>query len=112
VEKAHRRIVDLKQGMISARSVDAERKAQKRLNRSLGSGHAVREAEAMIERIMAQDDPREEGEVLDEIDAGLDSTAIRDRLGAAGYGQKSKVSADDVLTRLRTTAPTTQNLNP
>lgn len=111
VEKANRRIIDLRQGMISARAVDAERKAQKSLNRSLGSNAAVREAEELIARVMNQGDPLEEGEVLDEIDAGLSSTAIRDRLGEAGYGGRSKVSADDVLARLRTPLPTT-NLNP
>jgi phage shock protein A len=111
VEKANRRIIDLRQGMISARAVDAERKAQKSLNRSLGSTAAVREAEELIDRVMNQGDPLEEGEVLDEIDAGLSSTSIRDRLGEAGYGGKFKVSADDVLARLRTPLPT-HNLNP
>lgn len=111
VEKANRRIIDLKQGMISARSVDAERKAQKKLDRALGSTAAVREAEEIILRIMAQDEPREEAEVLDEIDASLDGTAAATRLGEAGYGQKTRVSANDVLARLRTPLPT-QNLHP
>src|SRR6218665_349432 len=57
VEKANGRIIDLRQGMISARAVDVERQAQKSLNRSLGSNAAVREAEELIARIMAQGDP-------------------------------------------------------
>jgi len=42
VEKANRRIIDLRQGMISARAADAERKAQKSLNRSIGNTSAIR----------------------------------------------------------------------
>ena len=111
VEKASRRIIDLRQGMISARAADAERKAQKSLNRSLGSTAAVREAEELIARVMNQSDPLAESEVLDEIDAGLSNTGIRDRLGAAGFGAKAKVDAGDVLARLKakntdTTPPT------
>ena len=97
--------------MISARSVDAERKAQKRLDRALGSTAAVREAEEMILRIMAQDEPREEAEVLDEIDASLDGSAAATRLGDAGYGTRTRVTTDDVLARLRQPLPA-QNLNP
>lgn len=101
VEKAHRRIIDLRQGMISARAANAEHKAQKSLNRSLGSTAAVREAEELIARVMNRSDPLAESEVLDEIDDGLSNTAIRDRLGAAGFGTKSKVDAAEVLARLR-----------
>lgn len=111
VEKANRRIVDLKQGVISARSVDAERKAQKKLDRAIGSTAAVREAEEMILRIMAQDEPREEADVLDEIDQSLDGTATATRLGDAGYGPRTRVTTDDVLARLRQPLPT-HNLNP
>jgi phage shock protein A len=107
VEKAHRRIVDLRQGMISARAADAERKAQKNLNRSLGWTAAVREAEELIARVMVQSDPLAESEVLDEIDAGLSNAGITDRLGAAGFGTKARVDAGDVLARLRSQTPPT-----
>lgn len=107
VEKAHRRIVDLRQGMISARAADAERKAQKNLNRSLGSTAAVREAEELIARVMGQSDPLAESEVLDEIDAGLSNAGITDRLGAAGFGAKARVDAGDVLARLKAQSPPT-----
>jgi len=106
VEKADRRIIDLRQGMISARSADAERKAQRSLNRSIGSTSSIREAEALIARVVNGPDPFAESEVLDEIDAGLDASSIRDRLGDAGFGDRTRVRADDVLARLRT-APTT-----
>lgn len=101
VEKANRRIIDLRQGMISARAADAERKAQKSLNRSIGQTASIREAEELIARVVNGPDPFAESQVLDEIDAGLNGTDIRDRLGDAGFGQKSRVRADDVLARLK-----------
>jgi phage shock protein A len=103
VEKAHRRILDLRQGMISARAIDAERKAQKSLTRSIGQTASIREAEELIARVVNGPDPFAESEVLDEIDAGLNGTDIRDRMGKAGFGAKSKVDASDVLKRLKTT---------
>jgi len=101
VAKANRRIIDLRQGMISARAIDAERRAQKSLNRSIGNTTAIREAEALINRVMNFDDPLEQSDVLDQIDAGLDGTAVRDRLANAGFGDRQKTSADDVLARLK-----------
>ena len=101
VAKANRRIIDLRQGMISARAVDAERRAQKSLNRSIGSSTAMRDAETLIKRVMNTDDPLEQSDVLDEIDAGLDGSSVRDGLAQAGYGDRSKVSAGDVLARLK-----------
>ncbi|KQU99610.1 PspA/IM30 family protein [Devosia sp. Root105] len=104
VEKANRRIIDLRQGMISARAADAERKAQKSLNRSIGATSSIREAEELIARVVNGPDPFAESEVLDEIDAGLSEKGIRDRLGEAGFGDKTKVHADDVLARLKSTS--------
>jgi phage shock protein A len=105
VGKAHRRIIDLRQGMISATAVDAERRAQKSLNRSIGNASAVREAEALIQRVIGADDPLEESDVLDEIDAGLNGTSVRDRLAEAGFGDRTKFTAADVLERLKASGP-------
>jgi phage shock protein A len=104
VAKAHRRIIDLRQGMISARAIEAERRAQKSLNRSIGNTSAIREAEALINRVMTFEDPLDQGDVLDQIDADLDGTAVRDRLAAAGFGDRQKVSGADVLARLKAAA--------
>jgi len=101
VAKANRRIIDLRQGMISARAVDAERRAQKSLNRTIGNSTAMRDAETLINRVMTADDPLEQSDVLDEIDAGLNGASIRDRLAQAGYGDRTKVTAGDVLARLK-----------
>ena len=105
VEKAHRRVVDLRQGAITARAIDLERRSQHRLNRSLG-GNAIEEAEALIRRVAEQDDPLAQAEIVEEIDAGLNHKTTEDRMAAAGFGPATKVRPEDVLARLRST-PTT-----
>ncbi|MEO5756700.1 MAG: PspA/IM30 family protein [Mesorhizobium sp.] len=102
VERAHRRIIDLNQGMISARAIDAERKAQSRLNRSIGRTASLNDAEDLLARIKDGSDPFEEAGILDEIDGELRHEAIRDRLAEAGHGPAVKVRAKDVLERLKT----------
>ena len=101
IEKGTRRLIDLRQGLISARAADAERRAQTRLNRTIGSTTAMKEAEELIARVVGADDPLAESEILEEIDTALSSTSVRDRLSEAGYGPKSRVSAGDVLARLK-----------
>ncbi len=100
IEKTHRRIVDLRQGATTASAMDMERKAQRKLNRAIGNQDAIREAETLIARVANQDDPFEQGEVLDEIDRSLSHETIKDRLADAGYGSNGKVNAEDVLARL------------
>ena len=102
VEKAHRRVVDLRQGAITARAIDLERKSQHRLNRALG-GNAMEEAEALIRRVAEQDDPLAHAEIVEEIDASLSHKSTDDRLAAAGFGPATKVRPEDVLARLRST---------
>lgn len=102
VEKAHRRVVDLRQGAVTARAIDVERKAQKRVIRSINGGSAIEEAEALIRRVADQDDPLEQAEIAEEIDASLNHRVTEDRLAAAGFGPQTKVRPEDVLARLRT----------
>ncbi len=101
VEAASRRILDLKQGAISARAVRREQGLQRRLNRHLGGDSPIEEAEALINRVMKQDDPFEQSEILREIENGLDHTNVAIRMEEAGYGPKTRATADDVLNRLR-----------
>jgi len=101
MERAHRRIIDLNQGMISARAIDAERKAQSRLNRSIGRTASLNEAEELLARIKESSDPFEEAGILDEIDGELRHEAIRERLADAGHGPATKVRAEHVLARLK-----------
>lgn len=112
VEKAHRRLVDLRQGATTARAIDAERRSQRSLGRSLNRGNAMQEAEALIKRVAEQDDPFEAAEIVEEIDASLSHKSTEGRLADAGFGPPTKVRAEDVLARLRSAPPASPNLNP
>lgn len=100
IEKVHRRIIDLNQAKIEAKALDAEHSAQKRLNRTIGQSTALREAEALVQRIRDRNDPYEEAEILDGIETALTHADATDKLAAAGCGAKLKTTADDVLARL------------
>ena len=100
IEKAHRRLVSLRQGALAAKAAVVERKAQKRIDRSLNSTSTFKEAEDLIARVTSQSDPFEEAGVLDEIDAGLTKDKIADRMAEQGFGPATKSRADDVLARL------------
>jgi phage shock protein A len=102
VEKAHRRVVDLRQGAITARAIDLERRSQKSINRSINGSNAMEEAEALIKRVADQDDPLAQSEIIEEIDQSLSHKTTEDRLADAGFGLPTKVRAEDVLTRLKT----------
>lgn len=101
VETANRRIIDLKQGAIAARAVRREQGIQKHLNRHTGGDCAMDEAETLIARVMQQDDPFEQGEILRQIDSGLQNEDVADRLAGAGFGPATKTTAADVLNRLK-----------
>ena len=101
VARSHRRIIDMTQGMISSRSIDAERMVQSRLVRSIGHSASLNDAEELLAHITGASDPFEEAGILDEIDGELRHEAIRDRLANAGHGPAVKVRAKDVLERLK-----------
>lgn len=103
VETANRRLTDLKQGAIAARAAKREADIQKRLGAHVAKDTAFEEAEALIQRVLNRDDPFEQGQILKEIDAGLDQTDMADRMADAGFGRATKSTAADVLSRLRTT---------
>ncbi|MBE1207693.1 PspA/IM30 family protein [Aminobacter carboxidus] len=100
IEKAHAKIVDLNQGLISARALDAEHRAQRGLNRSLGGSTGFKKAEALIARIHDRSDPLKEAFVIDAIDDELSGDAVRARLANAGHGRPVRVDAAQVLQRL------------
>lgn len=101
VEKAHRRVADLRQSAVAAQAMDLERKAQRRVNKALGGNHAISEAEQWIKRVTEQSDPLLEAETIDEIDRSLSHHSVEDRLAEAGFGPATKTRAEDVLARLR-----------
>ena len=101
VEAAHRRIIDLRQGAITARAVRREQTIQKRLNRTVASTSAADEAEALIKRVVDQDDPFEQSEILRGIDRQLSGESADEKLADAGFGDPNKVTAKSVLDRLK-----------
>ncbi|PYG27590.1 PspA/IM30 family protein [Pelagimonas varians] len=101
VETANRRIIDLKQGAIAARAAKKEQHIQKRLNAHVSKDTSFEEAEELIARVLQKDAPFEQGQILKEIDAGLDKSDLADRMADQGFGPKSKSTANDVLARIK-----------
>jgi len=101
IEAGHRRIIDLKQGAIQARAVRREQSIQMRMQTNTGSS-ATEEAEELISRVLGQDDPFEQAEILGQINRDLNNTGLTDRMADAGFGAPTRATADDVLSRLKT----------
>lgn len=101
IEAANRRLIDLRQGALAARAVRREQDIQRRLNRHIPQSSAMDEAEELISRVMQRDDPYEQSQILAEIDAGLDQSDVAGRLAEAGFGPNLKVTAAEVLSRLK-----------
>ncbi|MEL7298789.1 MAG: PspA/IM30 family protein [Pseudomonadota bacterium] len=101
VEAMHRRIIDLKQGQIAATAARREADTQRRLNRSIARTAPANEAQELIDRVLGQDDPFEQGQILDEINGDLSHDTLEDRMAAEGYGGTTKSTAAGVLARLK-----------
>ncbi|MEP2717926.1 PspA/IM30 family protein [Pseudophaeobacter sp.] len=102
LEAAQRRITDLKQGAVMARATRREQDIQRRLNQSQSLGQSpMEEAEALVSRVLQQDDPFETGQILQEIDRGLNHANAAQDLADAGFGDQHRSTAADVLNRLR-----------
>jgi phage shock protein A len=101
VESAHRRIVDLRQGAITARAIRREQAVQSRLSRTLAGHSAADEAEALIKRVMGEDDPFEQSQILRDLDRNLDGSDADSKLADAGFGDPLKSTAKTVLDRLK-----------
>lgn len=101
VEAAHRRIIDLKQGAVTARAIRREQEIQGRLNRTIAGTSAADEAETLIARVTQADDPFEQSQILREIDRGLSGSSIAETLAENGFGPASKSTQANVLERLR-----------
>jgi len=102
VEATNRRIIDLRQGAMAARAVRQEQAIQSRLKTTLTGKSPMAEAEELIAGVLARDDPYEQSEILEEIDRGLARDDLGDRMAAEGFGKATKVTAAEVLARLKT----------
>ena len=100
IEAGHRRIIDLKQGAIQARAVRREQSIQMQMHSTTGAS-ATEEAEELIARVLGQDDPFEQAEILGQINRDLNHGAITDTLADAGFGAVTRATAGDVLNRLK-----------
>jgi len=102
VEAGHRRIIDLKQGALQAKSVNAEAKMQSKLRSTITAGSSAEEAQDMIARVLQRDDPFEQAQILDDINGDLDASNLTDRMAQAGFGDATRVTGSAVLDRLKT----------
>lgn len=100
IEKTDRRLIDLRQGLITAKSIEAERGAMRNLKGSLSANSAISEGEGVLKRLVESDDPVAEVEALEEIEQGLSGEAVFDRLADAGIGSATKIRAQDILSRI------------
>jgi phage shock protein A len=100
IEKTERQIVELRQGLVTAQAITAERRATDGLSGAASSAAAIREARAVMERVSRSADPIEEFDVLDDLDRELSGEAVVDRMADAGFGAARRVRGEDVLKRL------------
>ena len=103
IEAGHRRIIDLKQGVIQARAVKREQDIQMKMTKSGMSADSSQEAEDLIARVLGRDDPFEKAAILADINHDLEGDNITSRLADAGFGTATRSTADDVLARLKST---------
>ena len=105
IEKTHRQLIDLRQGLITARSIESERHAIGQIKGDLSAHSAIAEGEAVLKRLLDNPDPIDAMEALEEIEAGLSGGSVIDRLSDAGIGASDKVQAKDILDRLKAQTP-------
>jgi len=101
LEVAHRRLIDLKQGAITARAIRREQQMQGALRTTIANTSAADEAEELIARVIGRDDPFEQSEILSSIENDLSHTTLEDRMAANGFGPATKVTAQQILDRLK-----------
>jgi len=101
VEKTQRRITDLRQGLLTARAMEHEQRANRGLRGDLNGSAALKEGEELLKRILERTDPVQEMDVFDELEADLSGEEIVNRLADAGHGKHTRVQAHDVIERLK-----------
>jgi len=104
IEKTHRRLIDLRQGLITAKSIETERSAIRNMKGKLSANSAIQEGEAVLERLLGSEAPLEIMEAYEDIESDLSGESVMDRLTEAGYGAPNKVRPEDVLARFKTKA--------
>lgn len=100
VEKAQRRLVDLRQGAISAKAIRAKQNATRRLA-SAHPNTPAKEAQDLIDSILGSENEEPLADIYEELDDDLNNRTLEDRLGASGCGDATKTTAADVLAKLK-----------
>ncbi len=100
---APRRMADLRQAAATAKAVEQERRGQRAIRGAQTPGAHLAEAEALVTRILGQDDPFETDEIRAEIETSLGHTNAAERMADAGYGPATRTRPQDVLARLKKT---------
>lgn len=108
VEKCERRLVELRQGLITAQSIETERRAHTDSQRDIAGLAAIVEGEAVLERLLGDPDPIERAEILEDLQAELSGDDLVTRLSAEGFGDAPQTRGQDVLARLRAETPAPQ----
>ena len=78
-----------------------EQNIQMRMVHAGASTSATEEAEELINRVLGQDDPFEQSEILGQINRDLNNTGLTDTLADAGFGAPTRATAEQVLDRLK-----------
>ena len=101
IEKTHRRLIDLRQGLLTAKSIESERGAILQMKGDMSASSAIQEGEAVLKRLLGSDDPIDIMDAHDELEAQLSGDNVMDRLAQAGFGKASKIGPEDVLARFQ-----------
>jgi len=101
IEKTHRRLIDLRQGLLTAKSIESERGAIRQMKGDMSASSAIQEGEAVLKRLLGSEDPIDVMDAHDELEAELSGDNVMDRLAQAGFGKPDKVRPEDVLARFQ-----------
>ena len=101
IERTHRQLVTLRQGLITAQSVERERNAMRNMQGDAQALSAIREGEAVLNRLLGSEDPVAIMDVLDEIESDLSGESVAERLADEGFGDPLRSTRSSVLDRLK-----------
>jgi phage shock protein A len=94
IERAQRRLADLRQGLSAARAIEAERKGRK-----AGASAADAPFNDAVRRLLADEDG-ESLETIAEMQADPSGASVIERLSRAAFETAQEIRAEDVLARL------------
>jgi phage shock protein A len=101
IEKTDRRLAELRQGLNTARAIEAERGSALEMRSDISGIAALVEGEAVLKRALERTDTVEELDILDQIDADLSGDTLVERMAASGLGAPLHTRGEDVLARLK-----------